>query len=102
MDIRKIALRVASPFETFGLISAYLLGADKLENELRHENLKNELTFLGFRHSEYAGRWEGNREKAVEVKDVTPEVLEELGRKYGQDAVVYVAPGTRKLIRLRA
>lgn len=102
MNLRRIASRIASPFETFGLVSACLAGADALENELRHEALKSELTLLGFRHSEYDGKWEGSREKAVAVKDVTPEVLEEMGRKYEQDAVVYVAPGVRKLIRLRA
>lgn len=102
MDLRKIAFKVATPFETFGLVSAYLTGADKLENEFRHESLKKEFDKLGLRYGEYVGRWEGNREKSLAVKDVTPEMLEEFGRRYGQDAVVYVAPGVRKLIRLRA
>ena len=112
MDLRKIAARVASlpkppadpaiRFETFGLVSAYLAGADRLENEFRHEALKREFDTLGLRHSEYLGHWEGNREKSLAVKDVTPEMLEEFGRKYGQDTVVHVSPCERKLIRLRA
>lgn len=102
MDLRKIAFKIATPFESFGLISAYKPGGDRFENEYRHETLKNEFDGLGLRYSEYLGRWEGNREKSLAVKDVTPEMLEEFGRKYGQDAVVYVAPGVRKLIRLRA
>lgn len=83
-------------------MSAYLSGADQNENEFRHKLLTRELDLLGYHHSEFVGAWEGQREKALAVKDVKPEVLEELGRKYGQDAVVYVAPGTRKLIRLKA
>ena len=102
MDLRKIAFRVASPFETFGLVSAYRAGGDRFENEFRHESLKKELEGLGLRYGEYLGQWEGNREKSLAVKDISPETLEEFGRRYGQDAVVYVAPGVRKLIRLRA
>ena len=101
MDLRKIAIRVATPFETFGLVSAYQAGADRLENEFHHESLKEDLDKLGLRYGEYLGQWEGNRERSLAVKDITPETLEEFGRRYGQDAVVYVAPGVRKLIRLR-
>lgn len=108
MNLRLIAFRLAGqpdtsgPFEVYGIVSAYLSGADQNENEFRHQLLQRELDTLGYHHSEFVGAWEGRREKAVAVKDVTPEVLEELGKKYKQDAVVYVAPGTRKLIRLRA
>jgi hypothetical protein len=103
MDLRRIAIRVANvQFETYGIVSAYQRGADKHENEHRHELLKEEVSKMGLQHGEFLGRWEGERERALAVKGVAPEVLEELGRKYGQDAVVYVAPGCRKLIRLRA
>lgn len=90
------------PYEVYGIVSAYLSGADPTENEARHAVLTRELGQRGLTHCEFTGAWEGQREKAVAVKDIAPEVLEEIGRRYGQDAVVYVAPGTRKLIRLKA
>lgn len=102
MNLRRIALRVANvQFPTYGLISAFLQNAGTDVNERRHQILKRELTSMGLHHAEHTGWWEGSREKSCAVKDVSPEVLELLGRKYGQDAVVYVAPGCRKLIRLK-
>lgn len=102
MNLRKIASKVASqPFESFGLVSAFIKGAGKDENEARHKALMKDLAELGLRHSEFHGVWEGSRELSIVVKDIAPDVLELLGRKYGQEAVVYVAPGCRKLIRLK-
>lgn len=101
MDIRRIAQRLVGSVEPYGLISAFVKGADANENEKKHTELLQEVAKLGLPHREYLGRWEGSREKSVAVKGITPETLSNLGRKYEQEVVVYVTDGCRKLIRLK-
>lgn len=91
---RKEALRMKQ-FErmmglggSFGIISAYS-SRSKKENQTRHGQLMADLQQLGFRPVQLRGSWEGVTERSMLIKNIPPGVLFELGRKYGQDAVIY-------------
>jgi len=74
---------------SFGIISAYGPGP-KSENKRRHGELIADLQRLGYRKfSDLKGSWEGVSEKSLIIPDIKPEHLFELGRKYGQDSVIY-------------
>lgn len=88
--LRKIQLEklMDSSRGSFGVISAYGRGA-KSENKSRHGMLVADLQARGYRWVDLKGSWEGVSEKSVLVPRITPQDLFELGRKYGQDAVIY-------------
>jgi hypothetical protein len=73
---------------TFGIISAYQSGS-KRQNQERHGELMRDLQRLGHRPIPLRGSWEGVTEKSVLVPRIDPKDLFELGRKYGQDAVIH-------------
>lgn len=74
---------------TFGVISAYQGGSSKKKNQERHGELMADLQRLGYRPIPLRGSWEGVTEKSMFIPDIRPEHLFELGRKYGQDAVIH-------------
>jgi hypothetical protein len=74
---------------TFGVISAYQGGSSKKKNQERHGDLMADLQRLGYHPETLRGSWEGVTEKSVLVPGIRPEHLFELGRKYGQDAVIH-------------
>jgi hypothetical protein len=74
---------------TFGIISAYQGGSSKKKNQERHGELMADLQRLGYRPVPLRGSWEGVTEKSMLIPDIRPEHLFELGRKYGQDAVIH-------------
>jgi hypothetical protein len=80
---------------TFGIVSAY--GGDqkrsKSDNKKRHGELLADLQKMGYRKvHDLKGQWEGVSEKALLIPNVKPDDLITLGKKYGQDAVIYKNP----------
>lgn len=73
---------------SFGIISAYQSGS-KRQNQERHGELMRDLQRLGLRPIPLRGSWEGVTEKSVLVPRIDPKDLFELGRRYGQDAVIH-------------
>lgn len=94
-SVDKIALkhrtfqRLMAQGGSFGVISAYASGP-KSKNKERHGELVADLQRLGYRRfSVLKGSWEGVAERSIIIPDIKPEHLFELGRKYGQDSVIY-------------
>jgi hypothetical protein len=73
---------------TFGVISAYQPGSKK-QNKDRHGQLIADLQRLGYKPETLRGSWEGVTEQSMFIRDIKPEDLFELGRKYNQDAVIH-------------
>lgn len=74
---------------SFGVISAYTR-ASKSANKIRHGELLADLQKAGYRKIvPLKGSWEGVTERSVLIPNIEPGLLFDLGRKYGQDAVVY-------------
>jgi len=74
---------------SFGILSAYREGVKK-QNKILHGKLLGDLQRMGYRTSHpLKGQWEGVSEKSVLVPRIKPKDLFFLGRKYGQDAVIY-------------
>jgi len=74
-----------------GVISAYLDGKKSI-NKQRHGQLIVDLQKLGYRKvSDFKGSWEGKKEHSVVVENIRHEDLFELGRKYGQESVIFKA-----------
>lgn len=73
---------------TFGVMSAYQPGSKK-QNKDRHGQLVADLQRLGYRPETLRGSWEGVTEQSLLVRDIKPQDLFELGRKYNQDAVIH-------------
>ena len=80
---------------SYSMISAGNPSAQALpeaENAKRHANLKRDLTDLGAIFHEGKGVYEGNAEPVLMVHhkgNVTPEAIEQLGAKYGQESVFH-------------
>lgn len=92
---RKIALRqtqfkrMLSQGGSFGIMSAYTT-TSKSENQKRHGQLIADLQKAGHRKVEtLKGQWQGVAEKSVLIPNIKPGLLFQLGRKYGQDSVIY-------------
>lgn len=80
---------------SFGIISAYASGKPKSENKERHGQLMAALQKLGYggnKTQDIKGQWEGVSEKSLFVKSVKPSDIFQLGRFFGQDAVIYKSP----------
>lgn len=73
---------------SFGVISAYQEGSKK-KNQKRHGELIRDLQKLGYKPIPLRGAWEGVTEKSVLVPKIKPGDLFDLGRRYGQDAVIH-------------
>jgi hypothetical protein len=74
---------------TFGIVSAYQSGSSKKKNQERHGELMADLQRLGYRPVPLRGSWEGVTEKSMLIPNIRPEQLFDLGRTYGQDAVIH-------------
>lgn len=85
---QKQFLRMMGQGGSFGVISAYGKGS-KRQNQIRHGELIADLSRLGARWTPLRGSWDGVTEKSVLVRDIDPEELFFLGRKYHQEAVIY-------------
>lgn len=74
--------------KTLGVLSGYSAGS-KHQNKLRHGQLESDLQKMGLRPIPLKGKWEGVAEKSLLVPGISAEAIFYLGRKYGQDAVIY-------------
>lgn len=75
--------------DTFGIISAYIPTASLETNQIRLDDLKEDLRALGYSTSEVKGSWKGAPERSLLVYNIKFTQIRELGQKYGQEAVVY-------------
>ncbi len=74
---------------SFGILSAYTTGP-KSANKVRHGELVADLQKRGYsRVVPLKGSWEGVTERSILIPNIAPAVLFDLGRKFGQDAVIY-------------
>jgi hypothetical protein len=80
---------------SYSILSAGNPNAQKMsdaENAKRHESLKQDLNQLGGIYHEGKGVYGGHSEPVIMVHhrgNVTPEAIEQLGAKYGQEAVFH-------------
>jgi hypothetical protein len=80
---------------TFGVISAYRAELSKKENQKRHGELMADLQKAGYKPETFKSQWDDmatgvvHKEKSVFVPKIDFKTLHELGKKYGQDAVLY-------------
>jgi hypothetical protein len=73
----------------FGVVSAHK-GSDERRNKIHHARLLADIARLGYRKvTPLRGPWELVPEDAILLRNVRPEDLFELGRKYEQEYVVY-------------
>lgn len=73
----------------FGVISAHD-GKDSTKNRIRRAKLMTDLSRLGYRKvSPLRGKWELLPEDSLLVQNIRPQDLFQLGRKYGQEFVVF-------------
>lgn len=92
--LRKTALRLNTLKKflkgpkSLGVLSGYSTGS-KHQNKLRHGQLLQELQKLGLRPHPLKGKWEGVAEKSLLVPDIPASVIFDMGKRYGQDAVIY-------------
>lgn len=73
----------------FGIISVGTQGSET-EQKVRHADLLADLKRLGYRKvSPLRGKWNLVPEDSYVIQNIRPEDLFELGRKYGQDFVIF-------------
>lgn len=77
--------------KSLGVLSGYT-ATSKHENKLRHGRLLQDLQKKGLRPQSLKGKWEGVAEKSVIVPGIAAKDIFEMGRRYGQDAVIYKGP----------
>jgi hypothetical protein len=80
---------------SFGVISAYRSGLSKSENQKRHGQLMADLQKAGLKAHTFKSQWEDmdtkvtHKEKSIFVPKIGFKELNELGKKYEQDAVLF-------------
>ena len=85
--------------KNFGVVSAYLGGKPKEENEQRQEELKKDVREMGYGYKEMLGVWRPDPESPAEfeyslfIPAISPEDTVTLGKKYGQYAVIFLRKG---------
>lgn len=86
---QRALLKMMSFGGSFGVLSAYS-NATKSANKVRNGELIADLQRAGYHKIiPLKGSWEGVTERSMLVPNVKPDLLFDLGRKYGQDAVIY-------------
>lgn len=79
------------PVETAeGVVSAYLTSVSGTTNKERHQDLIDDLTFLGYTQLKpVRGEWEGVPETAIKVPRISESQLRHIAQRYGQEAIVW-------------
>lgn len=76
----------------FGILTAYLGPNSKSENKNLNTDLVVDLQTRGYRFTPLKSKWEGVRENSYLVPNMDFRDAIELGKKYGQQAVIYKDP----------
>lgn len=73
-----------------GVVSAYLTSVSDSINKERHQDLVDDLIFLGYtKLKSVRGEWEGVPEIAIKVPRISESQLKHIAQRYGQDAMVW-------------
>jgi 8-oxo-dGTP pyrophosphatase MutT (NUDIX family) len=104
MKISKDELEISLTQGKFGMISSGRnpnspkdkhMNSEELSK--RHENLKKDLEYAGLHYVEMEGNY-GEKEPSLLVLNGDKQRLQELGKKYNQDSVIYGNKGTQQMI----
>lgn len=92
--------RILQHFQTreFGTISGFIRGRPDAENLEKHFQLEMDLKDLGYGYIPIVGKWDGIPERSFFVPNASAEDMVDLGRKYGQEAVIWGEKGLAYLI----